>query len=54
MEPTLHDGDILMVSKFEYFFTNPERGEVIVFPYKGDPQNIILKELLAYPESLLI
>ncbi|HOA80351.1 MAG TPA: signal peptidase I [Defluviitaleaceae bacterium] len=53
MEPTLHDGDILMVSKFEYFFTNPERGEVIVFPYKGDPSKHYIKRIIGLPGELI-
>jgi len=49
MEPTLHDGNALIVNKFEYRFTNPERGEIIVFPYKGDPSKHYIKRIIGLP-----
>jgi signal peptidase I len=33
MEPTLHDGERLLVSKFVYRFTDPARGDIVVFRY---------------------
>ncbi len=31
MEPSLHDGERLLVDKVTYRFRSPERGEIIVF-----------------------
>lgn len=34
MESTLHDGDNLIVDKITYAFDEPERFDIVVFPYK--------------------
>ncbi|WP_058485549.1 signal peptidase I [Defluviitalea phaphyphila] len=49
MEPTLLENDILIINKFEYYFTEPERGEIIVFPYKGDPSKHYIKRIIGLP-----
>ncbi len=36
MENTLHDGDNLWIDKFTYHFKDPERFDIIVFPYEDD------------------
>ncbi|NLM49219.1 MAG: signal peptidase I [Epulopiscium sp.] len=53
MEPTLHDGDLIIVNKLEYYFTDPERGEIIVFPYKGDPSKQYIKRIIALPGEVI-
>lgn len=37
MRPTLMEGDKLFVNKFIYRFHEPERGDIIVFKYPGNP-----------------
>ena len=34
MEPTLQDGDNLIVDKISYRFNDPKRFDIIVFPFK--------------------
>ena len=36
MRDTLYDGDNLIVDKLTYRFRNPERFDVIVFPFHGN------------------
>ena len=36
MENTLHDGDNLWIDKFTYHFKDPERFDIVVFPYEDD------------------
>ena len=36
MENTLHDGDNLWIDKLSYHFRNPNRFDIIVFPYEDD------------------
>ncbi|MCR4612306.1 MAG: signal peptidase I [Lachnospiraceae bacterium] len=36
MEATLSDGDNLIVDKLTYRFSDPERFDIIVFPYEGE------------------
>ncbi|NLY11519.1 MAG: signal peptidase I [Firmicutes bacterium] len=37
MEPSLHDGQRLLVEKVSYRFNDPEPGDIIVFVYPSDP-----------------
>lgn len=53
MEPTLHENNALIVNKFEYRFTKPERGEIIVFPYKGDPSKHYIKRIIGLPGEVI-
>ncbi len=34
MEPTLHHGDQLILDKLSYHFSEPERFDIIVFPFQ--------------------
>lgn len=33
MEPTFHDGEYLIVNEFNYHFTDPKRGDVVIFKH---------------------
>lgn len=46
MIPTLLVGDHLLVNKFIYRFTDPERGDVIVFKYPDDPSRNFIKRIV--------
>ena len=41
METTLSDGDNLIVDKLTYHFKDPERFDIIVFPYKYEEITIL-------------
>ena len=50
MEPTLHHGDQLIMDKLTYHFSEPERFDIIVFPFqyedcRGKPCRSIRKEI---------
>jgi len=47
MEDTLLVGDFLLVSKFLYWFTDPQPGDVIVFKYPLDPSRDFIKRCVA-------
>lgn len=50
MQPTLQDGDYLIVSKVAYLLDSPKRGDVIVFTYEEDGQReFIVKRVIAVP-----
>jgi signal peptidase I len=49
MEPTLHHGERLLVSKLLYRFREPERGEIVVFRYPRDNRTDFIKRVLALP-----
>jgi len=47
MNPTLREGDRILVTKFTYRFRRPQRGEVIVFKYPENPKLAFIKRLIA-------
>ena len=49
MEPNLHHGQYLVVSKISYWFHSPKRGDVIVFHSPQNPDQDIIKRVIATP-----
>ncbi|MBI4845422.1 MAG: signal peptidase I [Candidatus Omnitrophica bacterium] len=49
MNPTLKEGDRILVSKFIYKFRKPESAEVVVFKYPENPKTAYIKRLIAKP-----
>lgn len=49
MEPTLRDGERLLISKLSYVFSEPKRGDVIIFRYPRDPHKDYVKRIVALP-----
>jgi len=47
MEPTLKENDRILVSKLNYYFEEPERGDVIVFKYPRDTSRNFVKRVVA-------
>ncbi len=49
MEPSLHNGEFVIVNKLAYKFGGPERGDVIVFRYPRDPEQEYIKRVIGLP-----
>ncbi|MFV0364428.1 MAG: signal peptidase I [Suipraeoptans sp.] len=49
METTLHDGDNLIVDKISYRFRDPNRYDIIVFPYKYEEDTHYIKRIVGLP-----
>ncbi len=49
MEATLSDGDNLIVDKISYRFHDPERYDIIVFPYKYEKNTFYIKRIIGLP-----
>lgn len=49
MLPTLQIGDHLLVNKFLYWFTDTQRGDVIVFKFPQDEGRDFIKRVIALP-----
>lgn len=49
MEPTLSDGDNLIVDKITYRFKEPERFDIIVFPYQYTKNTYYIKRIIGLP-----
>ena len=49
MENTLHNGDNLIVDKLSYRFHDPERFDIIVFPYQYEENTYYIKRIIGLP-----
>lgn len=49
MESSLQDGDNLIVDKITYRFKDPERYDIIVFPYKLEEKTYYIKRIIGMP-----
>lgn len=49
MNPTLNDGDNLIVSKITYKVKDPERFDIIVFPFNGSKDTNYIKRIIGLP-----
>jgi signal peptidase I len=49
MEPTLYDNDNLIVDKISYRFKDPERFDIIVFPYQYKENTYYIKRIIGLP-----
>ncbi|QDT06184.1 Signal peptidase I [Rubripirellula lacrimiformis] len=50
---TTFNGDRILVSKFKYMIAEPERWDVIVFKYPGNPKQNYIKRLVGLPGETL-
>jgi signal peptidase I len=52
MDPTLHEGQMLVITKFNYFVGDPERGHIIVL--KDDVENkLLIKRIIGLPGEVV-
>ena len=49
MEPTLQDGDNLIVDKITYRFHEPQRFDIIVFPFQYAEETYYIKRIIGMP-----
>ena len=49
MQPTLEDKDNLLVDKFSYKFGDPERFDIVVFPYRYEKNTYYIKRVIGLP-----
>ena len=49
MEPTLHDGDSLLVDKVTYRFSDPKRYDIVIFPYQYGNRQYFIKRVIGLP-----
>jgi len=49
MEPTLQIHDVLLVNEFEYRFTKPHEGDIVVFPPPLISSNDFIKRTIGLP-----
>jgi len=49
MFPTFHDRDYLIVDELTYRFSEPKRGDVIIFRYPNNPSLFYIKRIIGLP-----
>lgn len=49
MEPNFHDGEYILTNKYEYRFSDPKRGDVIVFKSPQNPEIDYIKRIIGTP-----
>ncbi|MBQ9644019.1 MAG: signal peptidase I, partial [Lachnospiraceae bacterium] len=49
MVPTLTDGDQLLMDKISYRFRDPERFDIVVFPYEYSENTYFIKRVIGLP-----
>lgn len=49
MNDTLHSGDSLWIDKISYRFHDPERYDIVVFPYGDDGETYYIKRIIGLP-----
>jgi len=49
MEPNFLDHEYLIIDEISYRFSEPERGDIIVFRYPRNPQEYFIKRIIGLP-----
>jgi signal peptidase I len=49
MEPNLHNGQYLIISRLAYRFGEPQRGDIVVFRFPRDPNRDFIKRVIGLP-----
>jgi signal peptidase I len=49
MEPSFYDGDYLLIDELSYHFTDPKRGDVVVFKSPQDTSSYFIKRVIGLP-----
>ena len=53
MQPTLHEGNLLVVNKLAYKLGEPKHGDIIVFHYKGTVTEDYIKRVIGLPGDIV-
>lgn len=53
MEPTLSDGDNLIVDKISYRIHDPQRFDIIIFPYQYQENTYYIKRIIGLPGEMV-
>lgn len=53
MYPTFEDGEYLIVDELSYRFTEPERGDIIIFRFPRNPSKYFIKRIVGLPNETI-
>ncbi len=54
MEPTLRDGEFVIVNRLSYKYADPKYGDIIVFPYPANPNQEYIKRVIGVPGDEIV
>ncbi len=54
MEPTLHEGEFVVVNRLAYRWQEPERGDIIVFHFPLNTQRRFIKRIIGLPGDTVV
>jgi len=54
MEPNFYDKDYLIITKINYRFNSPQRGEVVIFKSPINPKDFLIKRVIGLPGEQVI
>ncbi len=49
MLPTFEGDEYLIVNRFEYMFSDPQRGDIVIFHYPNNPERDFIKRIIGVP-----
>ena len=49
MEPSFYDQEYLIIDEITYRFSEPQRGDIVVFRYPNDPKQYFIKRVIGLP-----
>lgn len=53
MEPSLHDGEFVVVNRLAYWRSQPVRGDIVVFHFPLDPGRRFIKRVIGEPGDIV-
>lgn len=53
MRPTLQDGEYILVNKLAYKFSEPVRGDIVVFVFPVNPEEDLIKRIIGVPADTI-
>jgi signal peptidase I len=53
MRPTLQDGEYILVNKLAYKFSEPVRGDIVVFVFPVNPEEDLIKRIIGLPGDMI-
>jgi signal peptidase I len=54
MEPTLHDGELVVVNRLAYRWSEPVRGDIVVFRFPLEPDRRFIKRIIGLPGETVV
>ena len=53
MAHSINHGDMLIVNRLSYHFRVPRAGEIVAFPYQGNPSEVYVKRIIGVPGDVI-